>query len=1610
MRTFWKQTKKFGFSATQRGGLYMLVPILMLCAWLMTDTAYAAESVAEPTYLFEVSTGAKTGYENKIDFFIITYTPAPKTDADGNIQSQKAVKPVSKFLFPSKDAWTKTYDIAIQASDAQTEIDEAIRSTYGYEGADLRNGKPIFQAYSTDQYLFTTPEPIDTINRVQVFASDSGNWSCRGMRVFRVDKLGGVFRWNTATNDCYIDFEGDLIAEGKSSDQNISWDNDRLVSTDDSASTIDLKRPDAGTSYVHHNLQDNTKKTLALRFDFADTYGAGLEALGAMSTTNNTLTNMGLAETMAVTLYYTDVYGMKRAANVPAVLNAATYTAGLLGGDSSKPLSGFAQQGESMTFGIFLPDFVSVEKNEAVVVTLGATETRSTLGLTMLGGRPGGDAGQLRTNRNSISENDAASFITMAVYDLTGTNADAEKNASISASVNEKSGAIRYTFSGDPIYYQPVSTASGDPLRVGTNRVSLTAYTHGKLLAPRDKTERYLFELTTDEVTGSGTKDDILMRIRYTDLNGNIKTTDSLNVRELSREFNGWWYGNTEQDIGYYKGVATGQTLRFFVPLQEVKTISDVEVWMSGTGNHDDWQMADLAISTISSYDKRNVVWKAFSVDGVTGILYFERSVESTEIYRFRDSAVNPVLLQQGADESVDVGPNREDNSNGSASVDVTKARNVDWSQIRYSMTFKQASQELGFFKERYLYAVTVHVGGEADASAEDGDCGSKNLFFFRLVFKSGSSSFVLANQQLTSDGFIAGASQTFYISTNQDYGDVTAVQIIPEDISDKTDVFDKLMIKSIDVKRQSNASLVPVWTVSNVGWIGIDYRDEAQMQSVMGMAGRGASELTHSYAVDGSTFDINFMLAIQTEGYPSDDEQFEGNLAATVYYDSYSPSKGSEEISDVTKSMYAYMNRTALGMPDTIGGKTISEPSLMHRAGHTDRFYFSLSDVRSIKRIDLKVTSAINTRWDISSVSLFMVNGEGSLILNKDGEYQRVYRSGEELTELAHSTSETSPAYSQLLQKYRAAPDGNGNGANTEPAVITINFTENSIEMNPEAKQWTSIVSREPVSENDTLNLFLFPQEDARVDETYSPVTAVKYTDALDQPIQVSTGDMNRMLYNDQRVFYATGLNAKRFGVLNSVTVFSGQGSGISGGTVRAIVQQVRNGVVIKTWELEGKGHSDFGGLMLGNRVMTTARQQHVQLQLGNDVTKKILSEEDNLAVAIYYRGDDPSGMELRSPYVYLTDQGYSEIRPGQLIDLTFDQKNVAEITGVVLVSMGDVGGSVEAARIVDQEVGIESGTVVEVKGEYGFTTPTVVSGMPNRMTPNGNVLPLTLTLKTGATAVGDTEGGGTDAAIRMSLGYYDQYGDLTVKRYDDIRRYLTDGTASFPTDSTKTVELLISGIEQLRWVELEPVHDTGIDAASWTLAEIGATLGDSEAGTNRAVNKIIREGAPLTVMFANVSLKLTASTEIDGEATIKETVSGSTDILAKSGGTVTITPEMTGSDYGWQAVAERVVDGFPASASSTIRADGKKIVFTAPENNSSATIQYRITVNAVESPDIQAIVNIGVESLQTTPETANQPTPSSETPDDLQLADPDDRLTADSGNTDTGSASAGE
>ncbi len=1558
----------------RRLGLFAFAPLLLLCALSLAPNVHAAEY----QYMLEVATGVSTGDEREVEFFIITYD-----GAEGS-----AVELNSTLLFPHADSLKKTCAAANAVSSEQKNRDELLYGRYGYRAdASVLNDRTPFQPYQVDQYLFTTPDRIDRIDNIKIFVGSRGTWISQGVRVFRVDELGGLYRWNDLSNETYVDFAGELIAESCKGGRSISWTSDKLIgmsaadSVQRSAGDLELQTS-FDDAYKTHPMQHETGRTMAIRLDFADVYGAGLECLSA-SGGRNTLDTMRPVEDMLLGLRYTDRYGAVRTAEIPAVINSAEY-ARSLGANPNAPVAGLAQQGESMVVGVFLPDFGSFSETSTIDLTLGGKTVREKCGLAA--------SAAVGENREAGSMKDSAALLTTAVY-LFGAadGGHVEETSVIAAKVDESAGAIRYEFKGRPHAFLSAGSANGESEVVGSNAITLRAFREGDILVREEpRSDRFLIELTTDDVPGAGTSADVLMSISYTDLEGKQQQSGTIRIRERARDFYGYWPGSRD-DFGYYAGVAQGQTLRFAVSLPKAKKITDVKVWIDGkAGVGDEWQMANCAISVIRDGPlKRNVRWDAVSVEGLTSDRRFDRYVIADQIYEYKAMAKEPVLIQPGQ-EAEAVGPNSSDGSNGGGSggesggIDVLTRQELNWSQLRYNMSYEEASQDLGFVDSAMKYKVTVHVGNTIVSTSGNGDSGSKNLFHFRLIFEGGSSGFVLANQQLSGDGFRANQAETFTIPTNRDYGDVTAVQIVPDDISGDSDKFDKLEIDSIEITRSANTALSPTWTVSQVGWIGIDYRDEGASESIRGQKGRSAEDLTQTYLVDGMAYSVKLMVAIQTDSYDSPEEQFRGALSADVYYEHYSASTEVGSTGDIVEAMYEYQ-RHGKTYSDEVGGMAISDPNWMFRANHTDRFFFELRDVKQINRMVFHARGANSVNWNISGVALYLVNGSGKLRLNANSEYEQFYDSGQELTKLAYSTSEAMPyAYSQHIEKY------NNDSRSPNPADITVNFTENLIELNPEAKEWTAAISREPVSRNDTLNIFLWPDSSTGA-SSYGGVTKIVYSDMDGRPQQASTGVMDFALYNGEPVFYATNVRVNGLSGISSITFSSGNGEGING-IRRGLVQRVRSGVVVKSWEVGGSGLSDYG-IVLGELATSVTEEQRVLLQLGSDTENIALTPQredanakvipNDVAVALWYLSDNPNASELRTPYVYLTDQGYTELHPGQLIELKFDQLNVAEITGISVVASGGVKTSVDAGYVMDRQLSTENGALVRVKGEYSFATPLTVSNMPNRMNPAGSVSPVTMTFLTDKSQ--ENVSGGTSDPVRMALGYYDRYGSLHTPAYEDLRMYIQGDDRSFRADQETVISILIPDIDELRWVELEPYKDrktTGTaeepaqasardSAATWNLKEVKIRIGENGNEADRGVAQTIVEGKPLRLSMADILLS--ADVFIGGNAEPQTMAGGSRDIQLRSGESVRVASTLIGSVDGL-AVKLESRDPVTGALGNVELGDTRgytpevddpgNVVFLPPRNYTDGDLGYRLTVYSKESSAAAVVLNITVKN----------------------------------------------
>ena len=1402
---------------------------------------------SERTYILELATGKVAG--DNIEFIRIIY----ETD-EGDSRTQ--------YIFPTEDSLRSGYRIAAEAGTPKTVLDW-VGTVVGYDTADPLYSDSL-QSFHTDQFLFVADGAIKSVTEIQAFMrQDTGGgkneWTCTGMRLYKVDSLQGLARYGYYSSDCYIDFSGTLLAELRFEDESfkdISWRNcDTLFRF---GGSMGMDGYSLSTASGKRSIQ-SVSSNVIFRIELADQYMAGLECLSTSYQGNNTksISRPGnLCEALTLQVRYRDVYGSVRDAALPVICSTAAWAV-LEGGVSGiQDYAGLGQQGESLAFAGTLPDLAEVLYVSPI---LGGNASANAARLTP---KKGMAAADLRDSRITESNSEMACVLAIAVYDGSRGSLRARYEDSF----------LRFDFPLIPEKFYRAADITGLRLDAGgaTGQLTLETYAEGSRLLPGDKQERYLVTVYTDDAEMAGTRSDVMLRLSYEDVDGNPKQTPEFSLREYAGDFYGYWPAS-EDDFGYLYGLSSGmgsgsvqgQSLSVLLPIQDVQRFTDVTIRLARHGGEDidEWQMKDLTVQTVTGIGQRRISWRDVTAS--------EEEAHSDRVFS-RDVTGNVIFnLSQGGNVDPDEDPyqsgNPRQNPSGGQNPsgdpnsknpliptepafepelfqderpitidiytpDVVERQDVDWRSLRYDMTYADALQDLGFLKARATYTVQVKVASNVGNLTDEDDCGSKNQFYFQLLFaQGGKSAVVLANQQLQSDGFHAGSTESFTITTNQEYGELSGIRIIPEDIASDSDKYDKLKIDTITVIQDGDAQLSPLWRFRDVGWIGIDYRDEGEETSLTGVTARTMDEISHVYNVTESSYAVNVQVAISTGQYKDRKgdamEQFQGEMSAEITYRDVSGVIQRQNIEDVVALMYAFNNRaaqysTAQNNGIFTGGQAVSDPNYMFRPNHTDRFVISLDGLEQILNIKLYPRSSVNTVWNISDVNVSLIRGQGRRILNVAGEYTMKYAKGEELLPIAYSDSTGEPKYSKQL--YISGSDG-GIGS-----PITVNFTSEKVETSSSIFDTQTVVSELPAGGTDSFNFVVYPTVlggGGLYD--YDLTVNIRYTTAADTIVQ-NSAVMNKAVVDGAPVFYLEGLTASGMVQLNSIVLKSSRsfGSGISGG----FVQRVRSGFVIETYELDAVSGLENGAVV--PFMNATAGEEKLCFQLGADMPETRLKNGGNdVAVSIHYRVEGPISREYQSRRVFLTNEGYSALRAGQLVELVFRESHVAEITGVSFIPTGQVRMDLGEAYITCSRT--DAGGALSQTGRYSLagTSGGADTGVVRRNVSSaaedetGSVVPLYMRFATGSRQ--DNAGAGISNPVSLTFGCYGSSGGLEQRTYEDIRPFIQNETGSFPADEETEVIILVENMQNIRWVDLTVQPDRSGQIAIWNLGSVTLRLG---------------------------------------------------------------------------------------------------------------------------------------------------------------------------------------
>lgn len=1558
----WYRKRKWQLAGV---GVLTLTAVFVLAFFTVQRTS--AATTPENTYALSFATGAASMDISQLQYIAVDYT-----DTTGTKRTEYLM--ADKVLAKS--------DAIASAAGTQNAVRSRIQSAMGYELGYSNDN--VFAEYTVKTLLFSPEYTVNTIDGVQFLTKDSGKWTCEGLRVYKVNQLYGYKGTSYVSADKYIDFSGTLVLSGSSGIKTLNWTGFQLIrfgQTDKSA----VKMAVADQPY-----DSRTDSDYLICFDIADDYLAGLEALAAEYQDGRTgLMGLQEAELLKLRIVYRDIYGERRMVTVPVISNVIGYALDQgVDGSENAPLLGLAGQGESIVMKVSLPDFAELYSgtdksgngsNTSIYLSCGGDDLLAGTGMTM---KTLGRTSQ-RADRAKNSS-DALTLTSVRMYNISEST-DASKGYSIvEPSLRVEEGRLIADVQGAPLYYHMTSSAQGDVISYTGNEVNLSMSRYGSDIdfeQQKSCENQYLVELHTDDTSLAATQDDLEVEFSYMDLTGVSRVTDAYDVRELVNEFYGYW-PSTGAGYGYLQGAASGGTLRFVITLTNVDYFTGIRVSVDG---NDEWQMEGMNIYALNSLGSRRGSFEDSSAGAVQSHVKYERDYDGAKAY----GITNMQMLVESN--------NSKEFSFASDSIldlDVT-----DWSNKKYALSYAEACSNLGLNLSKYTYTVEVNVASDAESTYSDGDSGSRNQFFFRLQFENGSSGYVLANQQITSDGFRAGQTETFTISTNENYGDVTAVQIIPETKNSEDYTYDKLNIDSIRVIQNSTTSMSRTWTVSSVGWVGADYRDPGTESGLRSQKGRYEAELAKTFKVDYTTNVANLLFCLSTGTYKDKDgnpvEQFQGRVDVTLQYVN-ATGESRTATYDIVKYMYDYNGKTPPKNESGEDSGAVSDVNYMFREGHMDRFILPVSDIQSLTRVDFYPTSSNGTTWEIGSLSVSEIAEKGSRYINENDEFMYT---GE--TKLLCSNSEEINAM--------VCPKG------SRQEGVKVNMTENRLLMDSESTQWVSVVSREPISTKDMLNVYLYMREDAVDKNLYDLQAAVEYTNVRGVAVKSGERLMSRSEDPDEKMFYVMGLEVKEMSTLNNLVIKNAADQMYYTPLDYAMVQRVRSGVIIDTYYIY------FGGADPGSSNMavkagpsaasqSTGEYQVVTLDFGGSTQNiQLVAENRDVAVAIKYISSagnvGGSETEYNSPYIFLTDQQYMNLYNGQSVDIVFHEKYVDRITGIVLVPSGQIQADITGAVVAVYQESEAQQTDTEVEpiptGWYSFPgqrhlevregsnigTMTMTDPVVNTDISNVRdmVMPVTMTIQT-AGAAREYESG-TNTPIRMKLYYVAADGQAAVYTIDDITKACLNGS-SFATGGTATLKFMMTGVKALKSITLEPYDSDAGNMAAWTPESITIkrkTAFGTET-TIRQIGKRLYEGhaEDSRILLSNVVLAATVAVKEAGAedySQVYDTMNGEVSLLTDDQQILRVLPQLTGSSQGFAYRLERVDTSgtataeIPQKSEYGISIDGNNYMIIDTAKLDAGT--YRLTIYAKENKDLNQVVKFTKSGVTTAPAPTPVPTP---------------------------------
>ena len=1386
-------------------------------------------------YALELIAGSD-GYVNKNGTVTVEYTDAlgyPHSQSIRLREGYGAVQPAKNLNDVDKNGAFKDYNHTITSPWFQTSVGEMQGLAAGYVGnyytyQDV--SETCLRPYTSTGLLLAMPQDIARVDSISLSLDEDDNLILQSVRLVQLSYMGQDYEnyWNGGFGlERLRPWSGRLIACSKGSSCTVTGKSSVTFRSNSSTDYLGL------TTYARNEgpIVDNTGTGVGVTIQLADVLGAGVETFLAWNGSTHEKPNFAAAEQlekranrdarlawynlnifrqecMTLTIRYTDTLDATRQVQIPLM---TTYLVSILKQNQGKLTGG---SWETWISGVF-------QQNENVALPIRLAEYKSLVGIQLTYGSA--PEGFTSSNSGAVDTADTISIENICFYEgVTSTNFnsiyDTEKLAC----------TLRTQLT--PAYSYSASSAQGQQLSSGgTLSASLAA---GNLTTgpakERDYTGRYLIKLKTADIETAWTTAPLSVSLTYTGEDGASHTTGTYSVPTLAANY----YGTTYRDSGSDNGVAAASmqyerhmrrscVCEFVVDLPGAASIDAITLSLDGT---DEWQAEYIRIYRLSDLQQRR---GERSVGGDWwGHLDWQREYTGEQVASARQSVL---LYANNPSKTVYFTTYAE---NGDPIEPEQAVKENDYlTTLPSSMSYAEATRNLGLSIVKRVYQITVDVADVEDA-------GSTNYFYFQLLFENGSSAVVLANQQLSSDSFRQGMQESFQIRATQDYGNVTAVRIICDNASSTSNVFDKLNIERITITVSSDTGVSKSWLVENVGWIDITYVDEGSDATVDGLEDMAETTLTNAeivkdFPVSRTATAVDLLFCIATDGSSANhssnplDNALQGSFEATLIY---------RDSDGVEKTMNFSLTEKIQEYNDT------NKTHWLYRPNHVDRFRLSMTDVRSI--LSLIITRSggrTDTRWVVNNVSIQQVGGLGEVFLSSSTEYIRTPLNS---TDLAFSTNEPGVTY---------ALSGQGSAS--------ITFTENTIDVvsQEDSNSWSTTISRVPTANNESLNIYLFPGSTTTASYTFTPNSpavraTVKYTTVYGGSLVQNSFNLGALgTIDGQTVLFGKNLPVSAMSALNSLVLSSTATSGEQPYIGAAIVERVRSGVIMGTY------YFHFGGFYLGNgnpecspsSSGATAMEQVLRLQPAAGQSAPLTADSGDIAVALRYTSRlDPSENKTvyQSPYVYLTDAGYSSVVTGQLLDIPFSLSNVGEVVGLSIVSTGPIV-SFDNAIAYNYSAPPAGGGTRTLLGTASLAQSFTASSIATVLTDGGDVVTPALFRFTTSPEEASI-GAATAGRVSMTVDYTDFGGNPRSMYFDDVLSFLSGGPSA-PAGSTVEAALQLDNAACLNSVTIAAED-------SWLLAAVSAQLtlpNGQTSASSTTVNNWATADKPLTIDLLNAA-----------------------------------------------------------------------------------------------------------------------------------------------------------